>query len=130
MKIEVSCIDKELTTLNALAAKQRRLLKSITLDSVFKMCSGFLESKKASDTIEIGKDNEILWKKAVNDNVDRKLSIEKWLKTISSINAECQYDDNLLHTNLTGLLVSSTEHMDITPEIGELQKLTLLLPTI
>lgn len=122
MKIEVSCIDKELTALNALAAKQRRLLKSITLDSVFKMCSGFLESKKASDTIEIGKDNEILWKKAVNDNVDRKLSVEKWLKTISSINAKCQYDDNLLHTNTTSLSVSPTEHMDITPEIGELQK--------
>lgn len=89
MNLEIEAIGKEMTSLNCVISKQKRLLKSFTSDSVFKICIGFLVSSKASGLIKFGKRNEDLWKAALLAKKECDASLDKWMKFVKSV----VYDD-------------------------------------
>lgn len=56
MDIEAKAVEKEMTSLNCVASKEIRLLKTLTDNDVFKLCSNYLQERKANEIINIGKD--------------------------------------------------------------------------
>lgn len=53
MTMEVKTLKKEIEYLNSIAAKKRRLLRSITTEDMF-ICVKYLDSKNAFDTLKSG----------------------------------------------------------------------------
>lgn len=54
LTLENDSITKELKNLNVEACKQRRLLRSLVSESVFKICNDYLTSCKANDLVNMG----------------------------------------------------------------------------
>lgn len=85
MELEIQSIGKEMTSLNAITAKERRVLKAITTDEIFKLCNGFMLKRKTDEMIALGFDNEGQWKKALLDKDEQAKSIDSWIKMIDAI---------------------------------------------
>lgn len=118
MNIEAKSIEGEITSLNCIASKERRLLKSITDDNVFKLCNVFLQGRKASEMISFGYDNEASWKKAMLSKDEQVKSIDNWLKMVKVIAVDRQCGDEIISeefTALSSLSVSSTVIDSIEP---------------
>lgn len=49
MEIKIGNIGREITSLNAIIAKERRMFKAITTDEIFKSCNIFLQKMKTND---------------------------------------------------------------------------------
>lgn len=118
MNIEISSLRREMTKLNEICAKERRFLKTITFDDVFKMCNNFLSFKKASDTISEGRKNEMLWKLSCDDKEVQTESIEKWLNIVSHVNAKYPFDEvDVENQKLKALTVSVNKGVNIQPVV-------------
>lgn len=116
MSIEISSLKKEITRLNELCAKERRFLKSITFDKIFKTCTEHLQFQKASDMILMGKKNEMLWKVSLEEKLCQERSIDDWLKIVSKINIEFQGEViSIRDLRLNNLTVSKSESVKISP---------------
>lgn len=93
MNIVSKSIEKEVVSLNSVAAKERRLLKSITDDNVFKLCNVYLQERKTSEMIDLGFENEATWKKAMLDKDKQAKSIDEWMKMVKVIAIDKQCGD-------------------------------------
>lgn len=113
MSIEMTNLKRELTKISSISAKERRILKVISSDDVFKVCIDFLSFQNASETILVGKKNEALWKVALEEKDAQVKSIDCWLKAVSKVDAEYQYDPVI--DNSTNLSISVNEIIDIPP---------------
>lgn len=116
MSLKVKSNEKEVSTINCIIAKQRRFLKTITTNDVFKLCVDFLDGKKASCMIQCGKENENVWKAALVDKDEQVESLDKWLKLSSAITTAYKYDDFFLSEKmllLSDLTVSTNESINI-----------------
>lgn len=118
MNLEVKGLGREMTHLSLLISKQRRALKSICSNEVFKMCNDFLQSRRASEMISFSRENETIWKAAVLDKERQLESIDKWLGLVSNIYRGFQYYDEAMNAQCLkfgGLAVAGTMHVDIEP---------------
>lgn len=88
MELEVKSIAKERTFLNAMIAKERRILKSITTDQVFKLCNDFMQKRRTDEMISLGSENEVLWKGALLEKEAQAKSIDEWLNLINAISLD------------------------------------------
>lgn len=120
MKLDVKSLEKEMTALNCIVSSQKRLLKNITSDTVFKICLDFLTSMKASSLIRIGKENEVLWKSAIMENDERIESLEKWEKFITSITTRVGQPVVKEFSMVNSLKITDIEQINIAPDHGGL----------
>lgn len=119
MKIEMGCLEREMTKLNELAAKRKRFLRSICNDELFKKCNNFLIFKKSSEIIKISRVNESLWKVAVDNKIGQTELLNVWLRTVSSVHDNCEYADPPVlreSISITNLSFSRNECVDISPD--------------
>lgn len=118
MSLKVKGLDREITSLNSLGSKQRRFLKAISTEPVFKLCVDYLTLDKASWNIRCGRMNESIWKAAFTDKADQVKSLNDWLKmassTIKLFESEEVFVDEKLSW-LSSLAVSKCEMVDIPP---------------
>lgn len=87
--------------MNCLASKQIRILRTITTDSVFKLCIDYLNNRKASYNIHFGKENEAIWKAALLDKIEQTESLDKWLKMVSTVSIEQGYSNVFVDDKFT-----------------------------
>lgn len=113
MSIEITNLKRELTKISSICAKERRILKVISTDDVFKACIDFLSFQSASETILVGKKNEALWKIALEEKDAQVKSIDCWLKAVSKVDTEYQYDPVV--DSSTNLSITVNEITDIPP---------------
>lgn len=113
MTIEIGALKRELTQISEKMARERRILKSITTEKVFKMCVEFLTFHNASETVHSGKNNELIWKAALEDKELQANSIDRWLKLVTSIATEYRYDKKCEKQTLT---TTEIERIEIPPE--------------
>lgn len=85
MDIELKRMGREITSLNAIIAKERRILKAITTDEVFKSCHEFIKKRKTDEMISWGSDNEVTWKRALLEKDKQEKSIDEWLKMVDTV---------------------------------------------
>lgn len=119
MSLEAKSLEKESVSLNCLIAKQRRILKTITTETVFKLCAEYLVDRKAAYTVLYGRENEVAWKAALEDKEEQSISIDKWLSLSSSVSNMYDCDDAFVNEKLAllnGLQVSKGESVDIYPD--------------
>lgn len=124
MSLEVKALEKETTDLNRIIAKQKRVLKSITPESIFKICVNYLTNERASSFIHFGSRNEAIWKSALFDAESRNLSLDKWSRTVSSIMSEEEYGDEFINEQmlqLCNLRMTRTEKVYIGPTTDDIE---------
>lgn len=118
METEIKSLEKENTHMGLLLAKQRRIMKSITSDVVFKLCNEYLKNRKAEETIDYGRENEIAWKTALEEKERQSKSMEQWLKTNTSIKKTMEDEKGIMVSHLqvfNGLTSSKVVHVNIEP---------------
>lgn len=118
MALQVKGIEKEVVALNCLSSKQRRILKSITTNSIFKLCSDFLNNDKASCSIRFGRENELVWKAALVDKNIQTESMDKWLKMVATVTSGYSSGDVFIDetfSSMNGLKISKIERISINP---------------
>lgn len=117
--IEINCLKREITELNKRSAKERKFLRTMTTDDVFKMCCDYLTFKKASSGIFFGKRNELLWKLTYERKEAQIESIEKWLDIASKIGKEYDFEEIVERSDLVKKDKGEAESSAITiAEIG------------
>ncbi len=95
MEMEVKRLKKEMEFLNSVAAKKRRILRSVSNDDVFKRCANYLDSMRSADLIRTGKENETLWKCALDLGELQVSAFDKWMSVVSMIASDLPWDDCL-----------------------------------
>lgn len=116
MELEIKRIAKEIEFLNALAAKKRRVLKSITTGEMFQTCVKYLDSRKAAVMVNAGKENEILWKLALDRKGLQSTSVEKWMSVYSIIAKDVPWDEKVVNVN--NLSVVNLEPISLDSTLG------------
>lgn len=68
--------------------------------------------------VRCGRENEVIWKLALDDKDEQIESVDKWLKLSSDIANLCDYEDNFIigrSTLMNDLSISRGENIDIWP---------------
>lgn len=117
MNIEIMNNEKECTALNHLASKQRRILKTITTDAIFKNCCNFLQYQKTLYYRYWGRRNEYIWKTALTDRFNR------WMVQMVS-NVFHKHQSDIVFINgkialMNNLKVTMNENISIGPVMNQ-----------
>lgn len=118
MSLEIKSLDKEIMGLNCLGSKQRRFLKAITTEPVFKLCVDYLMLEKASWNVRCGKKGESIWKTAMIDKDDQVKSMDNWLKLTATLESSVESADLFVGQKLSWLnclSLSKCEKVDVPP---------------
>ena len=93
MQLESKALEGEMVELNRLGSQQRRFLKAIATESVFKICVDFLTVERAACINRCGRQNEVVWKAALIEKEARDKSVNAWARLTANLKGACKDDD-------------------------------------